>query len=403
MKISKSYRKFLKFFIIIILLSAVYFGGYLVGHKNIVIEQGYKPKIENLDLGKPSDVDFSIFWQAWNIATSRFYEKNLDVKKMVYGAISGMLASLKDPYTQFLNPEIAKQFEDDLNGSFDGIGAEIQAKDGALVIVAPLDGSPAKEAGIRSGDVIVKIDEVEVDNYTFIEAINHIRGKKGTPVKLTILRKGEENTQDITITRDTIVIESVKWEMKDGNIMYVRISQFGEDTQELIDKMAEGALKKKVSGMVIDLRDNPGGLLDQCIDITSLFIPEGTVVIEKDRDGKENKSQTTQLPRLKDIPLVVLVNEGSASASEIMAGAIQDAGRGKLIGEKTFGKGSVQSIADLKDDSEVKITVAKWFTPKGRGIDKEGIEPDIKVELSDDDIKNNRDPQLDKALDELRQ
>lgn len=398
----KQYKKFLKFVGIVIILCLVYLGGYAVGHKNLVLENSYRPKILGLNSSQTKDVDFGIFWEAWNVVRGKFFEKDLDYQKMVYGAISGMLASLKDPYTQFLNPDVAKNFGDDLNGSFDGIGAEIQAKDGTLTIVAPLDGSPAKTAGIRSGDVIVKIDDTEVDNYTFVEAINHIRGKKGTQVKLTIIRKGEENTQDITIKRDTIVVESVKWGMKDGNIMYVRISQFGEDTKGLVNKMADEALKKNISGMVIDLRDDPGGLLDQCIDITSLFIPEGTVVIEKDRDGKENKSQTTQLPRLKDIPLVVLVNGGSASASEIMAGAIQDTGRGKLIGEKTFGKGSVQNLVDLKDGSEVKVTIAKWFTPKGRGIDKTGIEPDIKVEINDDDIKNNRDPQLDRAMEEVK-
>lgn len=398
----KEYINFLKFVGIVIIFCLVYLGGYAVGHKNIVFEQNNKPKITNLDLGKSSDIDFSTFWEAWNVIKDDFYEKDLNYQKMVYGAISGMLASLKDPYTQYLDPEVSKQFNEDLNGSFEGIGAEIQAKDGALIIVAPLDGSPAKQAGIRSGDIIIKIDDVEVDNYTFIEAINHIRGKKGTEVKLTIMRKDEENTQDITIKRDTIVVESVKWEMKDDNIMYVRISQFGEDTKELINKMADEALKKNVSGIILDLRDDPGGLLSECIDITSLFIPEGTVVIEKDRDGKENKSQTTQLPRLKDIPLVVLVNEGSASASEIMAGAIQDTNRGKVIGEKTFGKGSVQNLVNLKDGSEVKVTIAKWFTPKGRGIDKEGIEPDIKVEMTDDDIKNNRDPQLDRAMEEVK-
>jgi carboxyl-terminal processing protease len=236
-------------------------------------------------------------------------------------------------------------------------------------------------------------------NYS--EAINKIRGSRGTEVTLSILHDGDIEPTDIKVTRDKVVVKSVKWEVKNNDIMYIRISQFGDDTFDLVNQAIDEVSSKGIKKVIVDVRDDPGGYLEKCIDITSLFISEGVVVKEEDRNGKIIESMTTHLPRLNDAKVVVLINGGSASASEIFAGAIQDHQRGLLIGEKSFGKGSVQNLETLKDGSQVKITIAKWLTPNGKAIDKEGIKPDIEVKVSDEDIKNNNDVQLQKAIEEV--
>jgi len=401
MKINKGYLKFLKFISIILILIGVYYLGYGIGHKNITIDSAYKPKIVNLNDGKPKDVDFSIFWDAWDIVKNVFVKKDIDYKKMVHGAISGMLASLDDPYTVFMTNEQSENFKEDLNGSFDGIGIEVTPKDGYLVVIAPLDGLPAQKAGIRSKDMILKIDGAEVSQMNYAEAINKIRGPKGTEVTLSILHDGEAEPTDIKVVRDKVVVKSVKWEVKNNDIMYIRISQFGDDTFDLVNQAIDEISSKGIKKVIVDVRDDPGGYLEKCIDITSLFISEGVVVKEEDRNGKIIESMTTRLPRLNDAKLVVLINSGSASASEIFAGAIQDHQRGILVGEKSFGKGSVQNLETLKDGSQVKITIAKWLTPNGKAIDKEGIMPDIEIKASKEDIQNNNDVQLQKAIEEV--
>lgn len=397
---NKPFKTFLKFLAIIIILSLIYLGGYAVGHRNIEFEKGYIPKIVNTELSKPNEVDFSLFWDAWNIVKSK-YIGEINIQKMVYGAISGMIESLKDPYSLFLDPSEAKKFSEDLQGSFDGIGAELEAKDGALVVVAPLEGSPAEEAGLRPKDIIVKINDENISDMTFQEAISKIRGKKGTEVTLTIHRQGWQEPKEFKVVRETIIVESVKYEQKE-DFTYIRIRQFGDDTTGLMKKAVDFILKNNSKGVIIDLRNNPGGYLDSAIDITSLFIDDKIVVIEEEKDGKKEELKTTLTASLKDKKIAILVNGGSASASEIMAGAIQDHSRGLIIGEKTFGKGSVQNLEELKDGSEVRITVAKWLTPKGRVIDKEGIEPDIEVKLTEEDKAAGRDPQLERALEELK-
>ena len=379
-----------------------YYIGYGVGHKNLIVQTGGKTKIVNIGQNKPNEIDFSIFWDAWNVVKTKFINKELDYQKMVYGAISGMLDSLGDSYTVFMTPEETKILNEDLNGSFGGIGVEITAKDGFLIIISPLDDSPAQKAGIRSKDIIVKIDGVDVGDYTFIEAINKIRGEKGTEVTLTVLHDGDNETQDIIIMRDTISVESVKWELKQNNIMYVRISQFGDDTFDRINEVADEMQAKNIQKMIVDVRDDPGGYLDTCVNVTSLFIPEGVVVWEEDRNSDKQALETTHLPRLENVDLVVLINGGSASSSEIFAGAIQDTKKGILIGEKTFGKGSVQNLEELPDGSQVKITVAKWLTPNQRQIESEGINPDIEIEMDTEKIGTDEDIQLERAMDELK-
>ena len=395
----KSLKKFIKILGVIIIIGAIYTAGYAVGHKNIEIEKNYKIKIVNTNSGKPKDVDFSIFWDAWDVAKSKFFG-SIDSQKMVYGAISGMLKSLGDPYTTFMNPEEAKQFSEDMKGEFDGIGAEIEAGDGYLVIVSPLEGSPAEKAGLKPSDIIAKIDGNDVSEMTFYEAINKIRGNKGSTVALTIIRNGSKEPKEYQVARDTIVVKSVSYEMK-GNIGYIKINQFGDDTLDLVKQAVDFIIKKNAKGLVIDLRNNPGGYLQDAVDIASLFLDKDKiVVIERGKNGSENVSKTTLNPKITDKKLVVLVNGGSASASEIFTGAIRDNKRGIAVGEKTFGKGSVQTMETLKDGSEVKITIAEWLTPNKVQIHKKGIEPDIKVGLTDEDQKAGRDPQLDKALEE---
>jgi len=396
---NNSLKNFFKFLFILALVSSSYFGGFLVGHRNIIFENGYIPKLANTELYKPNEVDFSLFWDAWNIVKNK-YVGDTDTQKMTYGAISGMVASLGDQFSMYMTPDEAKNFEEDLKGSFDGIGAELESKSGYLVIVAPLDGSPAEKAGLLAQDIITKVDGKSVPDMNYSEAVANIRGKKGTQVVLSIVRKGEQAPLEIKVTRDTIVVKSVSYEMK-GDICYIKMSQFGDDTLELMKKASDFALQNNAKGIILDLRNNPGGYLESAIDISSLFLDGGVIVKEKDKNGKIKEFKTTLVPRLKDKKLVVLVNGGSASSSEIMSGAIQDRKRGILIGEKTYGKGSVQNLEELKDKSEVRVTIAKWLTPNGNSIDKAGITPDIEVKLTSDDKQNNRDPQLDRAIEEI--
>jgi len=398
----KSLKKFLKFVITILFVAAIYLAGYAVGHKNIEFDKGYIPKIVNTDLGKPADVNFSVFWNAYDLLKDDYFGfssvKNQD---LLYGAITGMVNSLKDPYTVFMTKDESKQFDEDLSGKFDGIGAELEAKDGNLIIVAPLEGSPSEKAGLNAQDLIMKIDGQDVSEMTFYSAINKIRGKKGSTLTLGIFRRGWDSTKDIKIVRDTIVVKSVSFEMKKG-YAYIKINQFGDDTTGLMNKAMDFVTKNNAKGIIVDLRNNPGGYLQSAVDTANLFLEKGKVIVyEKGKEGTEIASRTDSEPKFKDKPLVVLVNGGSASASEIFSGAIQDYHRGKIVGETTFGKGCVQTIKDLPDGSSIKVTIAEWLTPNKRQINKKGIEPDVKIDLTDDDKKAGNDPQLDKALEEI--
>jgi carboxyl-terminal processing protease len=399
--VKQNFKPLLVGLISIALVGGTYLLGYTVGHHNLVFENGINPKITNTELHKPTNIDFSLFWDAWNKVNDKFAGK-IDNEKMVYDAINGALSSLDDPFTLFLPPDEAKRFNDDLSGSFDGIGAEIEKKDGLITVVAPLDESPALKAGVKAKDVILKIDDKETKDMSVDEAVNNIRGKKGSIVTLSIFREGEKEPLELKVARDTIIVKSVKWEIRDGNIGYIKMNMFGADTKDLLIQALDEMNAKKPKGLVLDLRNNPGGFLETAIDTTSLLTKErGAIVKEQDKAGNIIEEKATLATKFGDTPMVILVNGGSASASEIMAGALQDYGRAKLIGEKTFGKGSVQEIEPLKGGAAIRITIAKWLTPKDRQINKIGINPDIEVKLSDDDTKNNKDPQYDKAVEEL--
>lgn len=394
----KVFTKLTKIFGIIIVALVFYFLGYLVGHRNIVFEQNLKPTIVNTNLGQPKDVDFSTFWDAWKLVTDK-YVGQYSAQEMVRGAIKGMVESLGDPYSAFMEPGTNQMFLEDLSGEIQGIGAEITLKDGKLLVVSPLDGSPAKNAGLKPQDEILEIDGEKTNDMSLDEAIGKIRGKAGTEVTLLINRSGFSTPKEFKIKRAIIVIKSVQSEMK-GNVAYIKITQFGDDTSTLAKQAADEIASKNPHSIILDLRDNPGGYLDSAVDVASLFMNKGVVVKEQDKNGRIEELQTTLEGKLAKYPIFVLVNEGSASASEIVAGALRDSRGALIIGKKTFGKGSVQELETLKDNSALRLTVAKWLTPKGKTIDKEGISPDIEVNLSNEDQAAGRDPQLDRALEE---
>ncbi|MFZ2970156.1 MAG: S41 family peptidase [Minisyncoccia bacterium] len=358
---------------------------------------------DNRKIGQNEDVDFSIFWDAWQIIEDKYTLEPLDHKKMVYGAVSGMVDSLKDPYTVFLSPDENAMFNQDMKGSFGGVGTEIGFRDGFLTVIAPLKDSPAEKAGILSGDKIVKVDGKDIVGMNIDEAVLLIRGEKGTSVKLTIIREGDKDLREIDITRDIIVVNTVDWKMMDGKIAYISINQFKEDTGIEFDNKINEILSEGPKGIILDLRNNPGGYLNVSIDIASRFIDKGKTVVIQDQ-GNNNKEEYKAAggKRFENIPMVVLVNEGSASASEILAGALRDDNKIKIVGKKTFGKGLVQEMEKMKDGSAIKVTIAKWLTPNGVDINHDGIHPDFEVNITEEDVKNKKDPQLDKAMELLK-
>jgi len=398
-KISNLYKSKTTYIISIASIAIIfYFLGYFVGHKNLVFENNYKPKVANTELMKPKEIDFSLFWEAWKKVTDDYAGK-VDTQKMVYGSINGMIQSLGDPYSAFMEPGKTKNFMEDLSGEIQGIGAEVSTKNGKIVIVSPLEDSPAKKAGLKANDFIVKINGESTEKMSLDEAVDKIRGKAGTKVIMTIVRSEFSEPKDYEIERQKIKVKSVTWEMKPNKVAYIQITQFGEDTSPLIQEAVEQVNKENPKAVILDLRDNPGGYLDAAVDVTSLFMDPGVVVKEEMKDGKIEEEKTTLNGILTKPKMIILTNGGSASGSEIVAGALQDIGRATLLGEKTFGKGSVQTLENLSKGATLRLTTAKWLTPKGRAINGVGIEPDVKIELTKDDYENNRDPQLDKALE----
>jgi len=402
------FKRYSLFFLCILLLVGSFFVGYERGKKEVAQTSESVALtaaiINNKNPATGGTVDFSLFWKVWDLLKEKHVDKDkLDAQQLVYGAINGMLKATNDPYTSFFDPKQSKDFSENIEGSFDGIGVELGVKDGILTVIAPLDGSPAQKAGMRSGDKILKVGDKAIADLTVDEAIGLIRGKKGTAVVLTVLHEGEKDTADITVIRDTIEVHSVKVSFKDEGIAYVRISQFSDNTDREFDDAVNQLITQKSKGVILDLRDNPGGLLDKAVDIASRMIPRDQVVVsEEDYTGKKDSLYTSGGDKLSSLPLVVLINEGSASASEILSGALKDDRGITLIGEKSFGKGCVQQLINLPGGSSVKITIAKWLTPKGDYIMDKGITPDLSVEMTKDDIDNNRDPQLDKALEVLK-
>lgn len=346
------------------------------------------------------DVNFGLYWNTWNIIKNEYYNKDVPDTKLFYGSLQGLVASLGDPYSVFMTPTDATQFQDDLKGSFEGIGAEIAVKNNQLIVVSPLDDSPAMKAGLKPKDLIVKINGTSTEGMSSGQAVSLIRGTKDTKVILTVFREGWQATKDIEIIRGQIVVKSVTWETKNnGTVAVIKARQFNEDTYPLFDAAINQIIANpKIKGIILDLRSNPGGYLDVAVQMAGEWDGEKTVVSEKNRNGVETLHKAFKVARLANYKTVVLVDGGSASASEIVSGALKDWGKAQLVGMKTFGKGSVQTLEDLSDGSQIKITIAKWFTPNGASIDEQGIQPDIKVDLTETDFNKDLDPQLDKAL-----
>jgi carboxyl-terminal processing protease len=353
----------------------------------------------------PQEIDFSLFWEVYHKLQEKFVDKGkFDVQKMIYGAISGMVKSLGDPYTVFFPPEETKRFEEDVKGVFEGVGMEIGIKKGQLQVIAPLEGTPAQRAGFRPGDKILKINDTQTSDLTIDEAVNLIRGPKGTEVTLTIFREEWEKTKEIKIVRDIIEVPSLKWEIKDENIAYIQLYQFSEKASFDFRKAAIEILESPSQKIILDLRNNPGGYLEVAQAISGWFLEKGkTVVIEDFGQGNKNEYKSQGPGTFSDYKVVILINQGSASGAEILAGALRDNRGILLIGEKSFGKGSVQELEKLKEGSSLKITVAKWLTPKGELITDVGLEPNIKVEMTEKDYEEGRDPQLDKAIEIIRE
>lgn len=348
-----------------------------------------------------TEADFAVFWEVWGIIKAEFIGKVPEDKAMTYAAINGVVATLGDQHTHFDEPARAALLESDLNGSFEGIGATVETKNGQITIVAPLKGRPAEKAGLLAGDVIVKIDGQSTDGMSLTEAISHIRGPKGTQVTLTVVRVGTPATLDITITRSTIEVEVVTKRQLDNSIVYLQLSEFSAPSSKAVDDALQELMKSNPKGVVFDLRGNPGGFLQSAIEIGSEFVPSGLILSEQDKDGNKRPHPALPNGRATKIPLVVLVDKGTASASEIVAGAIRDAKRGVLVGEKTFGKGSVQVSNTLSDKSHLTITIRHWLLPSGVDIHGVGIEPDFAVPFNEADRKGGRDPQLDRAVEYL--
>lgn len=374
-------------------------GGYWWQNQNLVTQS--QADVQNdQPATKQNNIDLSLFWDVANRVENEYVQTDaLKSDKALYGAIRGMVESLGDSYTVFMDPEESKQFQQDLNGTLEGIGAELGLQDGKLVIISLLKKSPAEKSGLMPKDIIYKIDDSFTDDLSLFEAIMKIRGEKGSKVSLTVVREGDKEPLILEITRDTISVESVTYELINNNIAYISINQFSDSTAKELSAVISKLLLDGADGVVLDLRYNGGGYLDISVEILSeLLEGKQKVVSLKRRNQADEEFMTSGHSRLADLPLVILINQGSASASEIVAGAIQDLKRGFIIGEQSFGKGSVQEIIKLDGGASLRMTIAKWFTAKDRDIHGVGLTPDMIVKLSREDILDGKDPQKDAAV-----
>ena len=400
---------------IVISLILGFAGGFLFKNKNTTNPLNTIKNLINPDEGKPENVDFSLFWKVYNDLNAKYVDKGkVDSQKILYGAISGLVNSVGDPYTTFFEPVTSKKFQEEISGSFGGIGTEIGKRSGILTVIAPIKDTPAFRAGIKAGDKILKIDSKPTTNLSVEEAVNLIRGKKGTKVVLNI-QTGTNTARDIELIRDAIKIPTIEWKLveQDGKkIAYLQIYSFNQTIDSEFKKASEEILKSDADSLILDLRNNPGGLLDSAINLAGWFLDKNQVVVsEVFGDGTKNEFRSEGNSLLKRYPTVILMNGGSASASEILAGALHDNRNIKIVGEKSFGKGSVQELQKYSDGSSLKVTIAKWLTPAGISISDKGIEADIEVKFSEEDLKEeskieigtpDKDAQLDKAIEVLK-
>ncbi len=354
--------------------------------------------------GLSADVDFSLFWTVWNYVKNHALQQPVAEEKLFYGSLAGIVDSLRDPYSVFMDPDTTQKFNQELSGSFEGIGAEIGIKNDRLVIIAPLPNTPAERAGLRPGDKILAINNFDTNGMALDYAVSLIKGAKGTKVKLVILSNGDSKTKELEIIREKIKVDVLRAEVKtlpnsNKTVGYIRLIHFNEEADKALAAAWTKLSGQGAKGLILDLRNNPGGYLEQAIKVASRWITKGVIVKEQFQPPQINTYESVGTGGLSDVTTIVLVNGGSASAAEIVAGALQDHHQAILVGEQTFGKGSVQDYQSLRDGSSIKLTVALWFTPQGRQIDKVGIKPDIEVKRTPEDYNADRDPQLDKALE----
>ncbi|NQU78025.1 S41 family peptidase [Candidatus Falkowbacteria bacterium] len=408
--------------IILFLAVLIFFSGFWYGQSREIKEATFGELSSREDFPEflSEDVEFGLLGEVWGLINKKYVDAPVPEVQLFYGAVAGSVASLGDPYSIFLEPVQANEFQEELAGRFEGIGAEITIKKERLIVVAPLPDSPAERSGLKAGDMILKIDDFDTTGISLDEAVKRIRGEKGTKVVLNVFREnGEEELKEIEIKRDEIKFMSVRWEMlaspgeaggMEGGIGYIKISRFNDDTTRLFEEAVDEILPNNPGGIILDLRNNPGGFLTKAIDVASLWVDDDLIMIEQFGNNYQDSSlpidkkktyKSTREARLKGIKTVVLVNGGSASGSEIVAGALQDYDFATILGTQTFGKGSVQEFETLSNGSSVKITIAKWLTPLERQIEGEGILPDVEVELTGEDYDNDLDPQMDRAMELL--
>jgi carboxyl-terminal processing protease len=360
---------------------------------------------DGLDATPDSSADLSDFWKAWNTLDARFVETHStssapSAESKIWGAIQGLASAYGDPYTVFMPPSEAKQFQDDIRGDFQGVGMELGVKDGVLTVIAPLKGTPAERAGLRSGDMIISIDKASTDGMSTDEAVKLIRGEKGTTVTFTIIRDGKSS--EIPVVRDTIVVPTIETETKDG-VFVISFYSFTANSSQLFSKAIAEFRSSGSKKLLVDLRSNPGGYLESAVSIASHFLPKGAAVVTEDYKGKQENTvhRSRGIGGLPEgTQVAILIDQGSASASEILAGALQDADAATLIGTRSFGKGSVQELVDINGGA-LKVTIARWLTPSGRSISDGGLTPDIEVEYTAENRAAGTDPQKDRAIEFL--
>ena len=414
-------KRFSTGFVLLLIIGGAFFFGYQRGEKNISAELKIA-ELQNKDIGQPEQVDFSSFWQTWNVINEKFVTTatSTTAQEKVHGAIEGLAKSLGDPYTIFFPPEESKAFETEISGKFEGVGMELGIKDNILSVVAPLKDTPAFRAGIKSGDKIIKINDTLSADMTVEAAVKMIRGPRGTEVRLTIAREGKNEPLEITITRDVINIPTIDTEIKqvvaadgsDGSnnpwvngIYVIKLYNFSANSSNLFRDALRSFIESGTHKLILDLRGNPGGYLEAAVDMASWFLPTGKVVVSEEyAKGTEPTIHRSRGYNIFNdtLKMVILVNEGSASASEILAGALREQNIAKLVGEKSFGKGSVQELVKITPDTSLKLTIARWLTPLGHSISEEGLTPDYLVKISTKELEAKRDPQMDKAVEILR-
>ena len=363
----------------------------------------------------PEGVDLSPLWRAWNVINEKYVSATTTTlatdEEKVWGMIEGLANSLGDPYTVFFPPQDAEIFAADISGNFQGVGMEIGKRDGMLTVVAPLKGTPAYNAGIKTGDQIIKIDEKETASLAVDEAVKLIRGEQGTEVSFTIVREGEDEPITISVTRDVIQIPTISTDKEDGaglrddGVFVIQLFNFSAISQNLFRDALRQFVESGSDTLILDLRGNPGGYLEASVDMASWFLPTGKVVVEENfGEGKKSNFHRSRGYDVfnENLKMAILVNQGSASASEILAGALQEHGVAVLVGERTFGKGSVQELVEITKDTALKVTIARWLTPKGTSISDGGLKPDIEVEMTPEDVEAGRDPQMERAADYLK-